>query len=102
MSDHTTIESKEATSAPPMFEICPVCSKNTASHLFRTVNQTKCCFFCAQAIEKREENAKAAQLDRKYHGGWLGRHILKVAIIAFTLIILRMALMHYLLSQGQQ
>ena len=86
------------------FEICPVCSKRTASHLFRTVSQARCCFFCAQKAEKQQQDQEAIKLDRRYHGGhgWIWKHALKVAACTIVLLILRMALIHFLLTQGQQ
>ena len=88
---------------PTTTEICPVCSKPTASHLFRTFDNVRACFFCTQKAEKAGEDEKAAELDRRYHGGsgWFWKHALKVGACAIGFLILRTALIHWLISHGQ-
>ena len=96
MSENPHIEDAEVT-----FEICPVCSQRTASHLFRKYKKSRLCFLCAQRAEQTEQEEHAYVLDRRVHGGLVSnvmRHLLWVAVFTILSVFGRGILVHFLVK----
>jgi hypothetical protein len=82
------------------FEICPLCSQRTASHLFRDWKNVRCCFICAQRSAKDDEDEKALIIDQRYHGMGIRKHIITVAILALLGLFLRFFGLHFLFGSN--